>query len=125
MRDHHAETGAEEFSDTLSPNDPRWLFASRVQMMFHSQNRVPSIGQLDDLIDTAMHMGFSNMHARAIINMVEEAQFRDGIDSDVVTKLLNLPAPESNHTQSDRTRWLTFGVLFAWSLMIAGLMQVV
>ena len=124
----HAESRPEEFSDTephIAPNDPRWLLATRVQLIFNSTNRIRSIGQLEDLLDCGRGMGFSDMYARAIVGIVEEAQLRNGLDHIAMDELLQIPIPNTEEELSTRTRWITFGVLFTWSLMIAGLMQLV
>ncbi len=124
----HTKSRPEEFSDTITsitPNDPRWLLATRVQLIFNSTNRIRSIGQLEDLLDCGRAMGFADIHARAIVGIVEEAQLRNGLDAIAMDELLQIPAPNAEEEHSDRTRWITFGVLFTWSLMIAGLMQLV
>jgi len=127
MHNHHPHTPGPEFSDTINRDDPRWLFATRVQITLALSNRTPSQGQFDDLLDIAEHAGFADIHARAIIGIVEEAQFRGGLDSITMHALLDIPSPDPSPDGelSTRARWITFGALFAWSLMIAGLMQLV
>jgi hypothetical protein len=112
--------------ESITRTDPRWLFAARVQVML-SGARTPSIGLLEDLVDTAQRGGFSDMHSRAMIAIVEESQIRNGLDSIAMQELLQIPLPIQSEEPvlSVRARWMTFGVLFAWSLMIAGLMQLV
>jgi len=121
----HADDSSPRFSDALSMTDPRWLFAVRAQMVFNSTNRVRSIGQLEDLIDCALSMGFPDIHARAIIAIVEEAQLRNGLDTIAMEELRSIPLPSPSHELSPRSRGITFAALFVWSLMIAGLMQLV
>jgi len=114
-------------SDIIAIDDPRWLFAARVQISLNGSNRTPTQGQFDDLLDIAQHAGFSDMHARAIVGIVEEAQRRGGLDVIAMNALMRIPTPASDTDPelSQRARWITFGALFAWSLMIAGLMQFV
>ena len=121
----HADELSPGFSDALSMTDPRWLFAVRVQMVFNSSNRVRSLGQLEDLLECADSMGFPDIHARAIVGIVEEAQLRNGLDTIAMEELRSIPLPPTNHELSPKSRWITFAALFAWSLMIAGLMQLV
>jgi len=110
----------------MARTDPRWLFAARVQVTL-SGAHTPSVGLVDDLLDAAKRAGFSDMHARAMIAIVEESQLREGLDTIAMDELLKIPLPAQSDEpiMSERARWLTFGVLFAWSLMIAGLMQIV
>ncbi len=124
----HIKSHPDGFSDTaplITPSDPRWLFATRVQLVFNSANRIRSIGQLEDLIECGRGMGFAGMHARAIVGIVKEAQLRNGLDDIAMDELLKVPLPIDASEPSDRARWIIFGVLFTWSLMIAGLMQLV
>mgnify|MGYP006939815894 CR=1 FL=1 len=124
---HTSNTDSAEsrFSDTIAANDLRWLFATRVQMMFSTKNRIQSIGQLNDLIEVGVGMGFSEMYARVIVGIVEEAQLRGGLDRLAMSELMDIPCPVTEHGLSNRARWITFGVLFGWSFVIAGLMQLV
>jgi len=70
-------------------------------------------------------MGFSDMYSRAVVGIVENAQLRGGLDSLAMDELADIPSPNTNHELTNRGRWITFGVLFSWSLVIAGLMQLV
>lgn len=121
----HTESAESGFSDTIAPNDLRWLFATRVQMMFSTKNRIQSLGQLNDLLSVGTGMGFTDMYARVIVGIVEEAQLRGGLDRVAMSELMDIPYPETEHGLSNRARWITFGVLFGWSFVIAGLMQLV
>lgn len=126
MHTDNTESTEIGFSDIIAPDDKRWLLATRVQLAFNDSNRVRSIGQFEDMLEIAHAFGFSDIHARAIICIVEEAQFRNGLDHLAMTELLQIPRPkQSEQPMSNRVRWTTFGVLFGWSLMIAGLMQLV
>lgn len=109
----------------ISPNDPRWIFAARVQVVFNGTNRIRSMGQMNDLIECGAMLGFTNIHARAIVAIVEEAQLRNGLDEIAMDELMSIPKPETENELSDRTRWITFGMLFLWAFSIAGLMQLV
>ena len=119
---HHAQPSCPV---RLALDDPRWLFATRVQLTFSDTNRIPSIGQYNDLLETGRGMGFSDMYARTIVGIVETAQLRDGLDSLAMDELADIPSPNINNELSNRGRWITFAVLFSWSLLIAGLMQLV
>ena len=122
----HADGAAQAFSDAMAADDPRWVLAARAQIIFHRNNRIPSIGQYDDLMACAESAGFSPIHGQAIVAIVEEAQFRGGLDRIAMEALMRIPAPSvSSPELSGRARWMTFGVLFAWSLLIAGMMQMV
>lgn len=123
---NHDERTEQVFSDAMSPDDPRWVFAARAQIIFSSNNRIPSIGQYDDLMACAESAGFSPIHGQAIVAIVEEAQFRGGLDRVAMEALLRIPAPSVESSElSGRARWMTFGVLFVWSMLIAGMMQLV
>lgn len=121
----HTQTEGNQFSDAIACDDPRWLFATRVQMVFSCSNRIQSLGQYNDLLETAIGMGFSDMHARAMVGIVEEAQLRGGLDPVAMNELMDIPTPATDHNLSNRGRWICFGVLFTWSFAIAGLMQLV
>ena len=125
LRKHHTESAENRFSDTIAGDDPRWLFAIRVQIQYGPSKPIQSIGQYNDLLDVGAGMGFSDMYARVIVWIVEEAQLRSGLDRTAMIELMEIPSPESSNELSSRGRWITFGVLFGWSLMIAGLMQLV
>jgi len=118
-----------EFSDTiaqvLAQNDPRWLFAARVQMVCATANGIHSIGQMNDLVECAVNMGFTDMHARAMVGIVEEAQYRNGLDRCAMDELNAIPLPDAMDPFSTKARWITFSVLFLWAFSIAGLMQLV
>lgn len=124
---HHRAEAAERFSDTLSRGDVRWLYAVRVQTVI---DRGFGLGRPCDrqaMVDAGERMGLSDMQSRAIIGIVEDAQTRGGLDRRAAESLLAVPVPESGPTVelSDRARWMVFGVLFGWALLIAGLMQLV
>lgn len=123
----HSETVHSEFSDTLARNDPRWLFAARVQVGLNGSKRVGSAHEMDQLVEAGLRMGFSDMHSRAIIGVVEGAQQRNGLDRLAMRELgsITSSAMMSDPELSTRARWITFGVLFAWAFMIAGIMQFV
>lgn len=125
LHNDHTESAEPGFSDTIANSDPRWLFATRIQMMFSTNNRIQSIGQLNDLLSVGTGMGFSDIYARVIVGIVEEAQLRGGLDRVAMSELMAIPTPETEQGLSDRGRWITFGLLFAWSLAIAGLMQLI
>lgn len=118
---HHARAGSDRFSDTISRDDTRWVFAANVQMRLEYGHD----GDHQSIIDTGHRMGLSDLQSRAIIAIVEEARARGGLDRSAMRQLLEVPAPDNGHELSDRARWLTFGVLFAWALLIAFLMQLV
>ena len=77
-------------------------------------------------MDKAAHMlGLSPMHASAIIGSVERAHRRGGFDHIAMKEVMSVDVPETDimHAMTNKSRWITFGVLFAWALTIAGLMQ--
>lgn len=118
---HHAPGDTERFSDSITRDDVRWVFAANVQMRLEHGNGEHHQG----MIDTGHRMGLSDMQSRAIIGIVEDAVTRGGLDRTAMRELLAVPASDSSHELTDRARWLTFGVLFAWALLIAFLMQLV
>ena len=123
----HSELEHSEFSDTLSRNDPRWLFAARVQVVLNGSTRVGSAQEMDQLVGAGTRMGLSDMHSRAIIGVVEEAQLRNGLDHRAMRELGSISSLTmmSDPELSARARWITFGALFVWAFAIAGLMQLV
>ena len=126
MLNDNIEPAKNGFSDIIAPHDKRWILATRIQLAFSNSNRARSVGQLEDMLEIADALGFSDIHARAVICIVEEAQFRNGLDHLAMTELMQIPLPkQSEPLMSTHARWTTFGVLFGWSLVIAGMMQLV
>lgn len=110
----------------MDQTDPRWQFAARVQMTLGRHHRVQSIGQYEALVEAASQSNISGIHARSMIAMVEDAQSRGGLDYLVMEELLSIPLPnETPSSLPERLNWMTFGVLFLWAFVIAGMMQFV
>lgn len=127
MQSNHSENTHDQFSDTLDRDDPRWLLAVRVQIALNGSNRIHSAQALSRLIDIGIRLGFTKMEARAIVGVAEEAQLRDGLDRFAMLELLKIekPALHAEHELSTRARWIAFGVLFSWALMVCCFMQLV
>jgi len=72
-------------------------------------------------------MGLGSMQSQALIGIVERADDRGGIDTAARDEIMLVPHSNDGVSGdlSNRVRWLVFGVLFSWALLIAGLMQVV
>jgi hypothetical protein len=106
-------------------DDPRWVFAMRVRLAVESGPITTDL--LDNLHQVANRLGMSPMQGQAIIGCVERAHARGGFDRIAHNEIMQIPAANGNgiHALSSRARWITFGVLFAWALSIAGLMQIV
>jgi len=120
----------ERFSDTnpnpvIKRNDPRWLFAVRVQSALGDRNQFRSSSRRDELIESAVLSGFNPIHAAAMVAITEDAQTRNGLDQVAMNELLTVPAPDLTPLLSDRSRWIVFAALFGWACLIAGLMQLV
>lgn len=111
-------------SPNVEINDPRWVFAMRARLSIEYQ--ILDEETVARLISQAKAIGLNQMQARAIIGIVEDATVRGGMDSIAHKQLMDVPATESSDHEgmTDRARWLTFGVLFAWALLIAGVMQI-
>lgn len=109
----------------IDVNDPRWVFAMRARLSIEYQ--ILDEETVDRLISQAKAIGLNQMQARAVIGIVEDATVRGGMDSIAQKQLMDVPATESSDQEgmTDRARWLAFGVLFAWALLIAGVMQIV
>lgn len=109
----------------IDPHDPRWVFAMRARLSIEYQ--ILDDDKIERLIKQAGGIGLNPIQARAIIGIVEDATQRGGIDRMAHQQISSVPFDASSEQEglSDRARWLTFGVLFAWALMIAGVMQVV
>ncbi|MDF1808853.1 MAG: hypothetical protein P1U42_04075 [Phycisphaerales bacterium] len=135
MRQDNAEFNQDEFSDTiqhllnknnvLTRNDPRWMFAVRVQSALGDRIRFRSTSRREELVESAIQSGFSPIHASAIIAITEDAQTRKGLDHKAMIELLTIPSPDRAPLLSDRSRWIVFTALFGWACLIAGLMQLV
>lgn len=125
--EHHTQGIEIGFSDTLAPSDPRWILATRSQMVFQLGRRVQSMGAIHDLVEIGTRLGFSEFASRSIIDIADSAQLRGGLDHAAKDALLGVPLPTNQqHTElSPRARWMVFGVLFGWALLIAGAMQMV
>ncbi len=78
-------------------------------------------------MESAARIGLSPMQAEAIVGIVEDASNRGGIDRVAHDQIMALPEIADTNADglSERARWMTFGMLFAWALMVAGIMQVV
>jgi hypothetical protein len=115
-----------EFSDSIDRFDTRWVFAARVQIALDRDQVLDSASDRHDLVCQAQQMGLSSMSAVAIFDVVENAQKRGGLDRMAMNSLSRIPgAREVESELSNRARWLVFGVLFGWALLIAAIMQVV
>jgi hypothetical protein len=122
---HPVLAGANAADRIADSADPRWVFAMRARLVV--ERGMLTDQSMDRLQTQAQRMGLSMMQSKAVIGILERAQGRDGFDHIAHDELMRLPEiePEPNHELSDRARWLTFGVLFGWALLIAGVMQVV
>lgn len=107
----------------LSVNDPRWVFVVLVR-------RELELGPLSDrtrdrMVRCGERLGIAPMQARSLIATVERAVGGFGFGADTSDAIRRVSA--GNHTPSaelsDRARWMVFGVLTCWAVMIAGLMQ--
>lgn len=109
--------------DLIKSDDPRWVFAMRARLVL--DRGVESNESIARLVEQGMSMGLSNMQIRAIIGIIEQANQRGGFDLIAHDEILRLPEVESESSNilSERARWITFGLLFGWALLIAGLMQ--
>ena len=111
--------------EPLSVNDPRWVF---VVLVRRELERGP-LGEcdLDRMIRCGARLGIAPMQARALIAVVEQRAGARWAGPDLRDAILRIPA--GNHSPdaelSDRARWMVFGVLICWAIMIAGLMQLV
>lgn len=112
-------------TDSLHAGDPRWVFAVLVRLEI--ERGTLSEGSHDRLLLSGERMGLGPMQAQALIAITREAMARGGFDSTTRAAILSVPAPtDGAHGElSDRTRWMVFGALFCWALMVAGLMQIV
>ncbi len=125
MHIHHIPDLQDESSGGMSDIDPRWVFAARVQTALGGRPRVQSISQYQELVIRGTKAGFSDLHSKAIIAIAEQAQQRGGLDRITMNELEAIPAVLQTEAMSNKARWITFGVLFSWSLLIAGMMQIV
>lgn len=109
----------------LDINDPRWVFAMRARLSIDYE--ILDSEAMDRLIRQAQRIGLNPIQARAIIAIIEAATMRGGIDQVAQQQILSVSTDDAAEKDalSDRARWLTFGALFAWALLIAGVMQVV
>lgn len=112
-------------TDLMRSDDPRWVFAMRARLTL--DRGIDSNDTIARLIEQGMSMGLNSMQIRAIIGIIEQANARGGFDLIAHDEIMRLPEAESDacNTLSDRARWITFGALFAWALLIAGLMQII
>ena len=84
------------------------------------------MGSVQDLVAVGSRLGFSEFASRSIIDITENAQLRGGLDHSAKNALLGVPLPTAlDHELSNKARWMVFGVLFGWALLIAGVMQMV
>ena len=124
--EHHTRENEHGFSDALDISDPRWILATRSQLILQQGGRIQSLGPIHDLIDLGTRLGFSEFASRAIIAIVEEAQVRGGLDTIAKNELLQIPRPSfDDHELSHQAKSMVFGLLFGWALLIAGIMQMV
>ncbi|MHA7812976.1 MAG: hypothetical protein ACX94C_06250 [Phycisphaerales bacterium] len=106
-------------------NDPRWIFAMRARLVLERGEVEP--GTIDALRVSGARLGLSPMQASAIIGTIEQANQRGGFDMVAHDEIMQIPEVCTDGVQalSTKARWITFSVLFAWALSIAGLMQLV
>ena len=111
--------------EPLAANDPRWIFAVLVRIELDRGSL--SNETRDRLFVAGERLGLGILQVNALIAIAQCAHERGGFDS--ISREEILSVPESSRSGagelSDRSRWLVFGVLFCWALMIAGLMQMV
>ena len=112
-------------TERILPDDPRWVFAMRARLAISSGAH--SNEDMRQLVEQGMKQGLSVMQIRAIIGVLERAVQRGGFDLIAHDEIMRIPEVDRDAAQplSDRARWIVFGALFAWALMIAGLMQLV
>lgn len=111
--------------ESIAADDPRWSFAMRARLVIERQPL--NTRAMDRLMESAARIGLSPMQAEAIVGIVEDAFNRGGIDRIAHDQIMALPENTDTNADglSERARWMTFGMLFAWALMVAGIMQVV
>lgn len=109
----------------LHAGDPRWVFAVLVRLEIERGTLTGAIH--DRLMHSGERMGLGPMQAQALFAITQESLARGGFDSSTRADILSVPAPCTRDPSelSDRTRWMVFGALFCWALMIAGLMLIV
>ncbi len=110
----------------IENDDPRWVFAMRVRAAIEYQ--VVDEQAIARLLDQASAIGLNPMQARAIMGIIQDATQRGGIDTRAHREIASVPVNEAARAAddlSDRARWIAFGMLFVWALLIAGLMQLV
>ncbi|MFG0315413.1 MAG: hypothetical protein ACF8LL_14655 [Phycisphaerales bacterium] len=106
-------------------NDPRWIFAMRARLVLERQQ--VQIGQIEALKDLGHKSGLNPMQISSIIGTIERAIQRGGFDLIAHEEIMRVPECTGDGMQAltPRARWITFGVLFAWALSVAGIMQLV
>lgn len=118
------QNNSASFSDSavIERDDPRWIMAARLQLRIENHLRFHPLrgieGEHSEMIEQCVAGGFSPMHARVIVQIVERACARGGLDGQAMDELLRLPAPvrqlKTNH------RAIVFGLLGVWAIVIAG-----
>lgn len=109
----------------MDVDDPRWIFAMRARICI--EYNTLDDNTMEYLVRQGSNIGLGLMQSRAIIAIIQDASLRGGFDQTAQQQILHVPFEDAtwNASMSDRTRWLTFGALFAWAMIIAGLMQFV
>lgn len=106
-------------------DDPRWVFAMRARLVLERPQL--QIGQIEALKDLGLKTGLNPMQICSIIGTIERAIQRGGFDLIAHEEIMRVPECMGDGVQAltPRARWITFGVLFAWALSVAGIMQLV
>jgi len=78
--------------------------------------------EFEAMVRQCTDLGFAPLHAQAIIQIVQRASARGGLDHSAMEELAQLPKPCCIGKLCLGHKVMVFGFLSAWSLGIAGLM---
>lgn len=119
---HEGNTGSFSDSAVIDRNDPRWTMAALLQMRIQNHLRLHPLRGIEsehnEMVEQCVTNGFSPMHAQLLVQIVERACARGGLDGQSMGELLCLPMPERRLKGNHRA--IVFGLLGVWALVIAG-----
>jgi hypothetical protein len=118
------ESNTASFSDgaLLDRNDPRWIIAAQLQLRIqnhlvrHPLRNIES--EHSSMVEQCVRSGFAPIHSEAIVQSVERACARGGLDERAMVELLDVPMPRREMRTNHRA--ILIALLGAWTIVIAG-----
>jgi len=112
------------FSDqaVIERTDPRWIMAAHLQMRIENQLSLHPVRGIENehtaMVDQCVQRGFSPIHSQVLVQTVERACMRGGLDATAMAELLSVPLPRRQMRVGHRA--VVIGLLGAWTIVIAG-----